>query len=124
MEKTLVFGASSKPSRYSYIAIERLVDAGLPTLAFGLREGRVKGVRIQTSLTGMEAVHTVTLYMRPSRQGPFYDAIIKLKPKRVIFNPGTENPEFYRLLEAARIEVEVACTLVMLSMRTYLADSP
>ena len=74
MEKTLVFGASSNPSRYSYIAIERLVDAGLPTLAFGLRQGRVKGVRIQTSLTGMEAVHTVTLYMRPSRQRDYYDA--------------------------------------------------
>lgn len=123
MEKTLVFGASSNPGRYSYIAIERLVDAGLPTLAFGLRQGRVKGVCIQTSLTGMEAVHTVTLYMRPSRQGPFFDAIIKLKPKRVIFNPGTENPEFYSLLKAAGIEVEVACTLVMLSMRTYLPNS-
>ena len=124
MEKTLVFGASANPSRYSYIAIERLVDAGLPTLAFGLREGRVKGVRIQTSLTGMEAVHTVTLYMRPSRQRDYYDAIIQLDPTRVIFNPGTENPEFYSLLKAAGIEVEVACTLVMLSMRTYLSDSP
>jgi len=123
MEKTLVFGASSNPSRYSYIAIERLVDAGLPTLAFGLREGRVKGVRIQTSLTGMEAVHTVTLYMRPSRQRDYYDKIIQLDPIRVIFNPGTENPEFYSLLEAAGIEVDVACTLVMLSMRTYLPDS-
>lgn len=124
MKKTLVFGASSKPSRYSYVAIERLVDAGLPTLAFGLRQARVKGVRIQTSLRGMEDVHTVTLYMRPSRQRDYYVAIIQLNPARVIFNPGTENPEFYSLLEAAGIEVEVACTLVMLSMRTYLPDSP
>lgn len=123
MEKTLVFGASSNPSRYSYIAIERLVDAGVPTLAFGLRQGRVKGVRIQTSLTGMEAVHTVTLYMRPSRQKAFYDEIIRLDPIRVIFNPGTENSEFYGLLKAEGIEVVVACTLVMLSMRTYLPDS-
>lgn len=124
MKKTLVFGASSKPSRYSYVAIERLVDAGLPTLAFGLRQARVKGVPIQTSLRGMEDVHTVTLYMRPSRQRDYYVAIIQLNPARVIFNPGTENPEFYSLLEAAGIEVEVACTLVMLSMRTYLPDSP
>jgi len=80
-------------------------------------------VDIQTSLTGMEAVHTVTLYMRPSRQRDYYDAIIQLDPTRVIFNPGTENPEFYSLLEAAGIEVEVACTLVMLSMRTYWPDS-
>ena len=84
----------------------------------------MKGVCIQTSLTGMEAVHTVTLYMRPSRQRDYYDAIIQLDPTRVIFNPGTENPEFYSLLKAAGIEVEVACTLVMLSMRTYLSDSP
>jgi predicted CoA-binding protein len=123
MKNTLVFGASLKPSRYSYIAIERLVDAGMPTLAFGLRQGRVKGVAIQNTLDEMEEVHTLTLYMRPSRQVSFYDAIIKLKPKRVIFNPGTENPEFYTLLEAAGIEVVVACTLVMLSVGTYLSDS-
>lgn len=124
MKNTLVFGASTRPSRYSYVAIERLVDAGHPTLAFGLREGRVKGVPIQTSLDGMEAVHTITLYMRPSRQTAYYDAILEMRPKRVIFNPGTENPEFYQLLRGTGIEVEVACTLVMLSMRTYFSDSP
>ncbi len=124
MKNTLVFGASPNPSRYSYIAIERLVDQGFPTLAFGLRPGRVKGVQIQTSLKGIEQVHTLTLYMRPSRQRPFYEAILKMRPTRVIFNPGTENPEFYSLLRDAGIEVEVACTLVMLSMRTYFEDVP
>ena len=123
MRNTLVFGASSKPSRYSYIAIERLVDAELPTLAFGLRAGSVKGVQIQTSLEGIEEVHTLTLYMRPSKQVPFYDAIIAMRPERVIFNPGTENPEFYGLLRNEGIEVVVACTLVMLSMRTYFPDT-
>jgi len=123
MKNTLVFGASPSPSRYSYVAIERLVDAGIPTLAFGLRQGRVKGVSIKNTLGEMEEVHTVTLYMRPSRQVPFYDAILKLKPKRVIFNPGTENPEFYIFLQAAGIEVVVACTLVMLSVGNYLSDS-
>ena len=119
MKKTLVFGASLKPYRYSYIAIRRLVDAGVETVAFGLREGTVKGVPIRTSLEGIRDIHTVTLYMNPARQKPFYQAIIGLKPKRVIFNPGTENPEFYALLEEAGIEVEVACTLVMLSMDAY-----
>ena len=123
MENTLVFGASSNPSRYSYIAIERLVDAALPTLAFGLREGRVKGVPIQTTLEGFKGIHTITLYMRASSQTAYYDAIVQLRPKRVIFNPGTENPEFYALLRNEGIEVLVACTLVMLSMRTYLPDS-
>lgn len=120
MEKTLVFGASSSPNRYSYVAIERLVDAGIPTLAFGLREGRVKGVKIRTSLKGLEPVHTITLYMRPTRQQAYYDAIVALRPQRVIFNPGTENPEFYIRLGEAGIEVVVACTLVMLSLRTYM----
>jgi predicted CoA-binding protein len=124
MRNTLVFGASPNPARYSYIAIERLVEQGLPTLAFGLREGRVKGVQIQTTLDGIRDVHTLTLYMRPSRQPRFYDVILKIRPKRVIFNPGAENPDFYGLLEAEGIEVLEACTLVMLSMRTYFADFP
>ena len=119
MKKTLVFGASVKPHRYSYIAIRRLVDAGVETEAFGLREGRVKGVFIRTSLEGISGIHTVTLYMNPRRQKPFYETILRLKPNRVIFNPGTENPEFYKLLRENEIRVEVACTLVMLSMDTY-----
>ena len=119
MKKTLVFGASLKPHRYSYIAIRRLVDAGVETEAFGLREGRVKGVLIRTSLEGIAGIHTLTLYMNPGRQKPFYEAILRLHPRRVIFNPGTENPEFYKLLRENGIQVEVACTLVMLSMDTY-----
>jgi predicted CoA-binding protein len=119
LKKTLVFGASVKPHRYSYIAIRRLVDAGVETEAFGLREGRVKGVLIRSSLDGISGIHTVTLYMNPRRQKPFYDAILSIKPERVIFNPGTENPEFYALLRENGILVEVACTLVMLSMDTY-----
>lgn len=119
MKKTLVFGASLKPYRYSHIAIRRLVEAGVDTEAFGLREGRVKGVLVRTSLEGIRGIHTVTLYMNPSRQVPFYQPLLALKPKRVIFNPGTENPELYVLLGEAGIEVVVACTLVMLSMDTY-----
>lgn len=119
MKKTLVFGASLKPHRYSHIAIRRLVEAGVDTEAFGLREGRVKGVLVRTSLEDIRGIHTVTLYMNPSRQVPFYTSLLGLKPKRVIFNPGTENPEFYALLREAGIEVLVACTLVMLSTGTY-----
>jgi predicted CoA-binding protein len=118
-KKTLVFGASLKPYRYSHIAIRRLVEAEVDTVAFGLREGRVRGVRIQTSLEGIEDIHTVTLYMNPGRQAPFYQDIIGLGPKRVIFNPGTENPVFYELLGREGIGVEIACTLVMLSMNAY-----
>lgn len=119
MKKTLVFGASLKPHRYSYIAVRRLVDAGVETVAFGLRRGTVKGVDIQTSLDCFSGIHTITLYMRPSRQIPFYQEILRIKPKRIIFNPGTENPEFYRLLQEQQIEVVIACTLVMLSVGRY-----
>ena len=118
-KRTLVFGASLKPHRYSHIAIRRLVDAGVDTVGFGLREGRVKGVQVQTSLEGIKDIHSVTLYMNPGRQKPFYEDILRLNPSRVIFNPGTENPEFHALLEKSGIAVEVACTLVMLSTGEY-----
>ena len=118
-KNTLVFGASLKPHRYSYIAIKRLVEAGEKVLAFGLREGRVAGVKIETSFESFRDVDTVTLYMNPQRQREFYKLILDLKPRRVIFNPGTENPELYDLLAAADIEVEVACTLVLLSIGQY-----
>ncbi len=118
-KNTLVFGASLKPYRYSYIALKRLVEAGEEVLAFGLREGRVAGVKIETSCESFRDVDTVTLYMNPQRQREFYKTILDLKPRRVIFNPGTENPEFYDLLAAADIDVEVACTLVLLSIGHY-----
>ena len=84
-----------------------------------MRKGEVKGVKIETEQIAFKNIHTVTLYLNPSRQEPYYDYIIKLQPKRVIFNPGTENPEFYNRLKKAGIEVEVACTLVLLSTNQY-----
>lgn len=114
MKNTLVFGASLKPNRYSNIAIHRLVDKGIITQAFGLRNGTVRGVEISTSLDGLLDIHTITLYLNPKRQVVYYDSIIKLKPVRVLFNPGTENTEFYELLKNSGIKVEVACTLVLL----------
>ncbi|NNK20409.1 MAG: CoA-binding protein [Flavobacteriaceae bacterium] len=119
MKKTLVFGASLKPYRYSHVAIKRLVEASEEVMGFGLREGTVAGVQIRTSCDGFKEVDTVTLYMNPKRQRQFYQTIIDLNPRRVIFNPGTENREFYQLLREAGIEVEVACTLVLLSMGQY-----
>ncbi|WP_373071968.1 CoA-binding protein [Zeaxanthinibacter enoshimensis] len=118
-KNTLVFGASVKPSRYSNIAIRRLVEKGIAVTAFGLREGIVAGVPVQTSLEGISGIHTVTLYMNPARQEAYYEDIIRLKPERVIFNPGTENPKFYKLLEQEGIEAEIACTLVLLSLSQF-----
>ncbi|MCM5663706.1 CoA-binding protein [Galbibacter mesophilus] len=119
MEKTLVMGASLKPSRYSNIAINRLVSTGKEVVAFGLREGEVAGIAIDTDLKKYKDVHTVTLYLNAKNQESYYDFIIGLRPKRVIFNPGTENPDFYAKLRDNNIEVEVACTLVLLSTGQY-----
>ncbi len=118
-KKTLVLGASLNPGRYSYSAIHRLVSKSQPTVAIGLREGVVSDVNITVQMEDFEDVDTVTLYLGPKRQLQYYDYIVSLKPNRVIFNPGTENPEFYNLLRKNNIEVEVACTLILLSTNQY-----
>lgn len=118
-KKTLVIGASLNPARYSYLAIKRLVAKNQPTVAIGLREGNLDGVEIQKEKKDFEDIDTVTLYLGPPRQPEYYDYILDLEPKRVIFNPGTENPEFFRLLKEEGIQVEVACTLIMLSTNQY-----
>ena len=115
MGKTLVFGASTNPARYSNIAIHRLVDNAIETEAFGIRLGNVSGVHIQNSLQDFQDIDTVSLYLNPKRQEQYYQAIVDINPRRVVFNPGTENPEFQKLLQENGIEVEVACTLVLLA---------
>ncbi|MCV6628734.1 MAG: CoA-binding protein [Flavobacteriaceae bacterium] len=119
MKKTLVFGASLKPNRYSYIAVKRLKSADEEVFAFGLKRGSIQGVNVENEVPKIINLHTVTLYLSAKNQQEYYQQIIDLKPKRVIFNPGAENPEFSRLLINAGIEVEDACTLVLLSTATY-----
>ena len=85
----------------------------------GLKEVEVEGVKVQTKQVPFTNINTVTLYLNPARQKEYYNYIIDLAPKRVIFNPGTENPAFYELLKLNNIQVEVACTLVMLSTSQY-----
>ena len=90
-----------------------------PTVAVGLRQGEVAGVNITNVEEDFENVDTVTLYLNPQRQKQYYDYILSLKPNRVIFNPGTENPELFALLRKNNIEIEIACTLVMLATNQY-----
>lgn len=118
-KKTLVIGASTNPSRYSYLAINRLVENNHPVVALGLRKGTVAGVEIETNRPQFEHIDTITLYLNSKNQEAYYEYIISLKPKRVILNPGTENPELYELLQKNNIEVEVACTLVLLGTNQY-----
>lgn len=119
MKKTLVLGASMNPDRYSNLAINRLVSHGHTVEAVGLRKGEVAGVNISTEKENFDDIDTVTLYLNPKRQEEYYDYIVSLKPKRVIFNPGTENSEFYKILKEKNIENEVACTLVLLGTDQY-----
>lgn len=116
---TLVIGASTNPNKYSNIAIKRLVDKNIQVAAIGIRKGTVLGVVIDDEKKEYKTIDTVTLYLNPKRQEEYYNYIIGLKPRRVIFNPGTENMEFVKLLKDNNIESEIACTLVMLSMDQY-----
>ncbi|MGY0391975.1 CoA-binding protein [Bizionia sp. KMM 8389] len=118
-KKTLVIGASLKPNRYSHIAINRLVSYNHEVVAIGLRSGTVAGIPIDTDQKQYPDIDTVTLYLNPSRQEAYYNYIVSLSPNRVIFNPGTENAEFYKLLDATGIDYEIACTLVLLSTNQY-----
>lgn len=118
-KRTLVLGASLKPNRYSNLAIHRLVRHGQPTVAIGLRKGEVGSVEIKTEKYPFENIDTITLYLNAQRQEEYYDYILSLSPERVIFNPGTENPELYDLLRKNNIAFENACTLVMLSSHQY-----
>ena len=118
-KKTLVLGASLKPERYSNIAINKLRNYNHEVVAFGLRKGSVRDVEIDSELINYDSIDTVTLYLNPKRQEAYYNYVIGLNPNRVIFNPGTENTEFYALLRQNNIDFEVACTLVLLSIGHY-----
>ena len=118
-KNTLVFVASTKEERYSYKATLKLKEAGHKVYPVGFREGNINGLEIITNLPQIKELDTITLYINPKRQEEFYDYILSLKPKRIIFNPGTENPKLYQILEENNIEFEAACTLVLLSTNQY-----
>ena len=122
MKKTLVIGASENPERYSSKAIRALVSHNHEVVAIGLREGEVAGVLFNSEKKEFDNIDTVTLYVSPKNQPEYYNYIIGLKPQRVIFNPGTENPQFIEQLKAADIYPEVACTLVLLATDQYESD--
>jgi predicted CoA-binding protein len=115
MLHTLVLGASTKPHRYSFKAIERLRSYGHPVSAISRKEGRVVDVDFQIGEPKLEDVHTVTIYIAERHQAEEIDYILSLAPKRIIFNPGAENSAFYAQAKKEGIEVLEACTLVLLS---------
>lgn len=118
-KKTVVIGASEKPGRYANMAVHRLLHYGHEVIPIGLKPGIIEGIRILTGTPEIKDVDTVTLYIRPQLQPALYDYILSLQPKRIIFNPGTENDELALKAMSKGIETEEACTLVMLSTGGY-----
>jgi uncharacterized protein len=118
-EKTLVFGATPNPDRYSYKAVKMLADYGHEPVPVGIRKGNIVGLEILPGTPSVDNIDTLTLYVNPEIQRTHYDYFLSLRPKRVIFNPGTENPEFESICTANGIEPLEACTLVLLSTGQY-----
>ena len=118
-KKTLVLGASQKPERYSNMAILNLLAKGHPVLAIGNKAGSVKNVSIETEMIETQDIDTVTLYLSAENQKPYYDYILGLAPKRIIFNPGAENEELETIAEKNGIATMEACTLVLLNTGQY-----
>jgi len=118
-KKTLVLGASDNPSRYSYLAIERLRSHDHPVVAIGRKVTQVADVKVEKEKKEFADIDTVTLYLNPLHQQEYYDYILSLKPSRIIFNPGAENEELEELARQKGIKTIEACTLVMLSTNQY-----
>ena len=118
-KKTLVLGASANPSRYSYLAVQRLRKYGHPVVAIGKKNTRVEDVKIETEKKQFDDIDTITLYLNPLHQQEYYNYILSLKPKRIIFNPGAENDELTDLARKNNIQPMEACTLVLLSTGQY-----
>ncbi|MGZ5218423.1 MAG: CoA-binding protein [Chitinophagaceae bacterium] len=118
-KKTLVLGASDNPARYSYLAIQRLRKFGHPVVGIGRKNTKVADVVIDKEKIPVTDVDTVTLYLNPTHQQEYYDYILSLNPKRIIFNPGTENDKLVELAKEKNIKTMEGCTLVMLSTGQY-----
>lgn len=119
-KKTLIIGASTNPARYSFKAAHMLTETGHPIVNLGVKKGEVAGAEILPPGSPVQdEIDTITLYVGPALQKQYYQYILDTKPKRVIFNPGTENEELIQKVEEAGIEPVVACTLVLLSTGQY-----
>jgi uncharacterized protein len=119
VKKTLVIGASENPARYSNLAVKKLIANSHPVIAIGKKKGIIDATIIETEKKHFDGIDTVTLYLNPSHQQEYYNYILSLHPRRIIFNPGTENEELVELAQKKGIFTQEACTLVLLSTELY-----
>ncbi len=118
-KKTLVLGASPNPVRFSHKAVRSLLRHNIPVVPFGIKKGEIGGIEIIRERSEFNDIHTITMYVGPARQKEYYSWLLSLHPQRIIFNPGTENPEFMQMAEKDGIEVLEDCTLIMLNADKY-----
>jgi len=118
-KKTVVLGASPNPARYAHMAVQRLVEHGVEAVPVGIREGEIAGLPIQLGQPDIADVHTISLYIGQRNFDSWIDYTLSLNPKRIIINPGAENPSFEKAAMEQGVEVLHACTLVMLGTGTY-----
>jgi predicted CoA-binding protein len=121
MKRTLIVGATTNPSRYAYMAAERLTEHGHEIIPIGIKKGEVfqKAILPIREKPSVGAIDTITLYIGPHHQAEHIDYLLSLNPGRIIFNPGTENDAFMAKAEALGIDVVEGCTLVMLRVGVY-----
>jgi len=119
MAKTIVLGASPDPLRFSNKAVKSLIRHNHEVIPLGNRTGRIAGKDIIIGQPDFEDIHTVALYLNPENQKEYYNYIVKLSPRRVIFNPGTINEELIELVKKNNIEPVLDCALIMLNNNKY-----
>lgn len=118
-KQTLVLGASPNPLRFSHKAVKSLQRHGFPVVPVGIRTGKIGDIEIIKGMPLQNDIHTITMYVGPARQKEYYSWLLSLKPKRIIFNPGTENEEFMEMAAKKGIDVVEDCTLIMLNSGRY-----
>lgn len=111
----LVLGASPNPVRTSYLAAKVLIQKGYAVSAYGNRVGKIDHLNISNEIpkVSSEQVDAITIFMKPEKQRAYYDYIIAAKPRNLIFNPGSENPELEQLAERNKINIIHCCTIAL-----------
>ena len=118
-KKTLIIGATHNQTRYAYIATQMLLDYGHEVALFGIKKGSVLGIPILNDWPSKEEIDTITMYVNPLIQEALYKDILALKPRRIVFNPGTENEKLAHMAHTQNIATQNACTLVLLRTNQY-----
>lgn len=119
-EKVAILGASHNPERYAYKAFKMLQEYGHDPVPVNPGRVEIEGKKVFPALGAIDfPIDTLTMYVGPAISTSLANDILALRPKRVIFNPGSENPELEKKLEQKGVQVLEACTLVLLRTNQF-----